>query len=127
MTTRSKAGIIKPKIFFTLLVIEQHTFQQAVKDTNWRQAMDTEYQALLKNNMWTLIPPSSHGNIIGCKWVFKLKYKPDGSIDCYKARLIAKRFNQTQGIDYFETFSHVVNPLLSVYCSPLHSNGPFDN
>ena len=89
--------------------------------------MDTEYQALLKNNMWTLIPPSSHGNIIGCKWVFKLKYKPDGSIDCYKALLIAKMFNQTQGIDYFETFSHVVNPLLSVYCSPLHSNGPFDN
>ena len=70
--------------------------------------MTTEYQALLCNNTWTLAPAPSHGHIIGCKWVFKLKYKPDGSIDRYKARLVARGFHQTHGLDYFDTFSLIV-------------------
>jgi hypothetical protein len=51
----------------------------------WRQAMADEFQALLKNKTWHLIPPRLGLNIIDCKWVFKLKQKADGSIDRYKA------------------------------------------
>ena len=72
--------------------------------------MDTEYHALLNNNTWLLVPPPPHANIIRCKWVFKLKYKSDGSVDHYKARLVAKRYDQNQGIDYFETFSPMLKP-----------------
>jgi histone deacetylase 1/2 len=70
--------------------------------------MNSEYQALLRNNTWKLVPRPIDKNIIGCKWVYKIKKKPDGTIDKYKARLVAKEFKQRYGIDYEDTFSPVV-------------------
>jgi histone deacetylase 1/2 len=72
--------------------------------------MELEYQALMKNGTWTLVPPRSGINIIDCKWVFKVKTHADGSIERYKARLVAKGFKQRYGLDYEDTFSHVVKP-----------------
>ena len=54
--------------------------------------MDVEYNALMKNKTWHLVPPKKGSNIIDCKWVFKTKLKADGSLDRYKARLVAKGF-----------------------------------
>lgn len=71
--------------------LEPSTAAQAVKDPLWRQAMDAEFNALLQNGTWELVPKSTHVPI-GCKWVFRVKRKPDGSIDKYKARLVAKGF-----------------------------------
>jgi hypothetical protein len=70
--------------------------------------MDSEFSALIPNKTWHLVPPSEDRNLIDYRWVYKIKRKADGSIDWYKAWLIAKGFKQRYGIDYDDTFSPVV-------------------
>lgn len=70
--------------------------------------MQEEYDALLKNKTWTLCPRPLIDNLIMNKWVYKIKRKPDDSIDWFKAKLVAKGFDQRNGIDYIETFSLMI-------------------
>jgi hypothetical protein len=70
--------------------------------------MDEEILALPRNDTWHLVPADLAQNIIDCKWVFKVKQRADGNIDRYKARLVAKGFKQRYGLNYEDTFSHVV-------------------
>ena len=73
--------------------------------------MDAEFQALQKQNIWNLVP-APHANLVGCKWVFKLKFNSYGSIARYKARLVAKGFHQQAGIEYSKTFSPMIKPTI---------------
>jgi hypothetical protein len=70
--------------------------------------MDHEFLALQRNKSWHLVPPQKGRNIIQCKWIYKIKRKQDGSLDKYKACLVAKGFRQRYGIDYEDTFSPIV-------------------
>ncbi|XP_073225659.1 uncharacterized protein [Cicer arietinum] len=87
---------------------ETSSYNTAIKDKNWRLAIQYELDALNSNDTWelTIVPPNK--SAIGCKWIFKLKFHVDGSIECYKAQLVAKGFSQTEGLDYLETSSLVV-------------------
>jgi hypothetical protein len=69
--------------------------------------MEEEYMALLENETWHLLAPSNNKHLIDCKWVYRIK-RGIFLYDQYKARLVAKGFNQRYGIDYEDTFSHVV-------------------
>ncbi|KAH9738248.1 reverse transcriptase Ty1/copia-type domain-containing protein [Citrus sinensis] len=73
-------------------------------------AMKEEFTAMEKNQTWTLVPAETTTKIVGNKWVFQVKYNPNGSVSKYKAMLVAKGFHQTYGIDFFEAFSPVVKP-----------------
>ena len=72
--------------------------------------MDEKFVALTRQRTWILVPPSPTQNVVGCKWVFKLKHNSDGSISKYKARLVAKGFHQQYGVDFEETYSPMVKP-----------------
>jgi hypothetical protein len=68
---------------------EPTCFTQASKHAEWRTTMNEEFDALLKNVIWSFVLPSPAMNIVGSKWVFRIKRKADGQIERYKARLVA--------------------------------------
>ncbi|XP_024026724.1 uncharacterized protein LOC112093120 [Morus notabilis] len=116
MTTRLKNSIVKPNPRYTLTAtlsadVEPVTVTQALRHPKWLQAMKDEYAALQRNKMWDLVPPDPCHNLVGNKWVFRIKRRPDATIDRYKACLVAKGFHQRPGVNFHETFSPVVNPV----------------
>ncbi|BBH02820.1 hypothetical protein Prudu_013511 [Prunus dulcis] len=69
--------------------VEPSCFSKAIKRTEWRTAMATEFSALQRCGTWNLVPFQYHMNVLPNKWVFKIKRHSDGSIERYKARLVA--------------------------------------
>ena len=116
MTTRSMNKIFKPKQLNNVTkhpipdTIEPTCVNQVVSEPHWRKAMSHELTALMRHGTWELVPPPKHCNPIGCKWVFRVKRKSDGTVDRFKARLVAKVYHQRPGVDYTEKFSPVVKP-----------------
>ncbi|GJZ81597.1 ribonuclease H-like domain-containing protein [Tanacetum coccineum] len=114
MITRSQSGIVKPIDRLSL-----HTFSispipknssHALKDPNWRNAMYDEYNALVKNGTWLLVPRPAGVNMVCSIWLFKHKFHADGTLSRYKARLVANGSSQQLGVDFDETFSLIVKP-----------------
>ena len=87
---------------------EPVTYKQPKNHEEWKNAMNEEYESIMKNETWELMELSGKKNVpIGCKWLQKTKFHADGSIDKYKARLDAKGYSQKEGIDYEDTFAPV--------------------
>lgn len=71
------------------------------------EAMKVEYEALMKNETWDLVPYPNEKNVIGNKWIYKVKFNSIEDIEKYKARLMAKDFAQKYGFDCEETFDPI--------------------
>ena len=88
------------------------TYKQAInsdESIQWQQAMDSEISSLNANHTWQLAKLPQDRNAIGGKWVYARKLDKDGEVDRFKARYVARGFNQVQGVDYTETFSPTVS------------------
>jgi hypothetical protein len=114
--TRSQHGIFKPnqKYYGLHTHITKSPLPKnpvsALKDPNWKMAMHDEYNALIKNETWDLVPRPPDVNVIRSMWIFRHKENSDGSFERHKARLVGDGAGQQVGIDCGETFSPVVKP-----------------
>lgn len=84
---------------------EHYTYNEAVKSPCSVQAMNDELIALEKNGTWKIVEIPPGVKPISRKWAYKVKHKVDGSVEIFKARMVAKGYNQVEGLDYFDTFS----------------------
>ena len=90
---------------------EPLSYKQAMTSVDrdgWMKAIQDEFDAHEKNKTWTTVKTTSDMNVIGSKWVFKVKRDADGNAVKLKARLVAKGYNQEYGVDFKETFAPVL-------------------
>nr|GEX12514.1 ribonuclease H-like domain-containing protein [Tanacetum cinerariifolium] len=103
MVTRFRVGTNRPTQRLTLCVSSISPLPKSYSDTyndpNWQNAMQDEYNALIKNNTWTLVPRPTDANSVLCMWLFRHKYLADGTLSRYKARLVANDSTQIEGVD----------------------------
>ena len=89
-----------------LLDEEPTCFEEAIQKKEWTDAMTEEYQSIIKNDVWEIVPRPKSKDVVSSKWLFKIKHA-DGIIEKYKERFVAHGFSQKEGIDYEETFAPV--------------------
>jgi hypothetical protein len=114
MVARSQSDIVKPIERLSLHTSSISPLPKspflALQNPHWNNAMYDEYNALVKNGTWILVPRPFGVNVVRSIWFFKHKFHADGTLSRYKARLVANGSSQQLGIDCDETFSPVVKP-----------------
>jgi hypothetical protein len=102
----------RPQRFSSYMALMSHiidaepsSYEEAATQQVWKDAMVEEYQSIMKNDVWEIVPRPEGKPVVTSKWIFKIKHTADGSIYKYKARFVARGFSQTEGVYYEETFA----------------------
>ncbi|GKA88294.1 putative reverse transcriptase domain-containing protein [Tanacetum coccineum] len=95
--------------------IKPKTYREASTDERWVEAMNKEMEALNRNNTWDITELPKGRKPVGSKWIYKIKYKSNGEVEKYKARLVTKGFSKKKRLDYEETFSPLVK-MVTIRC-----------
>ncbi|MCO5564246.1 hypothetical protein L7F22_017904 [Adiantum nelumboides] len=102
--------------------VEPSSVQEALQHNCWKRAMHAELDAIERNKTWTLVPRPPKRKVVSTKWIFKTKYKADGSLNKHKARLVARGFSQRPGVDFDETYAPIarMTTIRTVLCLAAH-------
>jgi hypothetical protein len=110
MTTRAKWGFRLRADKFTLSATSLSPLSSVsisvritLANPSWRCAMKEDYDALITNNTWDLVPHPVGSNIVTGKWIFKHKFNSNGTLEWYKAHWVLHGFTQWPDVDYDET------------------------
>ena len=82
------------------VVTEPSSFEEAVEEPTWVDAMIEEYDSIVRNSAWEIVPRPEGKSVVGSRWIYKVKQAADRSVEKYKARFVARGFSQIEGIDY---------------------------
>jgi hypothetical protein len=106
--------IKKPKPFSSYMALmcdliekEPTCFEEPIQKKEWVDSMKEEYQSIIKNDVWEIVPRPKNKDVVSSKWLYKIKHATYGSIEKHKEIFVARVFSQKEGIDYEETFSPV--------------------
>ena len=91
-----------------LFTSEPQSFQEATQEDKSVEVMNEGIKMIEKNKIWELVEKPKDKEVMGLKWIYKVKYNEDDSIQKYKARLVAKGYSQQLGMDFNETYAPVV-------------------
>ena len=72
---------------------EPSSYEDASTQSVWRESMAKEYASIMKNDVWEVVPRSEGKSVVISRWLYKIKYAADGSIEKYKARFVARGFS----------------------------------
>ena len=89
------------------IATEPSSFEEAMEDPAWVDAMVEEYDSIVRNSAWEIVPRPEGKSVVGLRLIYKVKQAADGSVENYKERFVARGFSQIEGIDYEETFAPV--------------------
>ena len=91
----------------TIVQSEPGSFEEAVKHQVWKDDMHKEYESIMNNDVYDLVPRPEDKAVVTSKWLYKIKHGSDGSVEKFKARFISHGFSQKEGVDYDDIFSLV--------------------
>lgn len=83
------------------------SFEEAVQKSIWVDVMVEEYDSIVRNSVWDVVPRPENKSVVSSRWLYKVKQVADGSVEKHKSRFVARGFSQVEGIDYDETFALV--------------------
>jgi hypothetical protein len=95
--------------FIVTALSKSTSYRDAILHLEWQHTMTKEIAALEWTSTWDLVPCPPRVRSITCKWVYKVKTHSDSSLERYKARIVARGFQQEQGRGYDATFTHVAH------------------
>ena len=88
-------------------VAKPSKFQEATQHQVWVDAMKEEYSYIMTNDVWEVVSRPEDKSVVDIRWIYKIKYTADGSVEKYKARFVEKRYSHKEWVDYKVTFAPV--------------------